>query len=738
MITFYLLSYILAYASVTALAVSLAATVLLIATAVFLAIKKKRTDAFCLSLIAVTVIAASLLSYFVIHTKKNATDFDGTSLHTVQCEIMNENSVSEYFSVYTVHITDIDGRTADHRAVLEISGTNLNTSNMLTYIGTIDEICDAVPSDEIGYYLPDGIFHYSVLDRIIDESYREPSSLTEYAKVTNAHLSAMLINEMGRDAGGFASALFLGNKSFLARGTQYDFSRLGVSHLLSISGLHLTLLAYSVKKFIDKLTGNRFASNITCIAVAAAYTVLTGFPLSLCRAAIMITVSAIAAMISKNADMLTSLGISAALIVSVNPYASADISLLLSFLAMLGCIAYQSIIKQFTFEKIKVKPIRKAVSYICSSLLMSVLAVVFTFPAVYLSFDEFSVVSPIANLLYIPLTSVALVLTLVMLLLSPIPLLFEAVGAVLSAFIGFTTDSAEYFASFSGITVSTHYDGFVIILILSAVLIVALRKRRIAVKLAAGAVCIAVCVAYVLVSKAISFGNNEIYAATASKNDAVIVSSENRVMIIDISDGSYGIAGEATDTLQKETHCEIDTYLLTHYHVRHAATLEKLSDRILIRGIILPLPISESDFEAFDKICSVAEDRGISIAAFDRSAEYSQDFYGTEITLAPYIKLTRSTHPVIVFSIEADGERITYLGSAHNDDDCADTVIPHLDSDAVILGIHGPVNKISVQREDYITESLFYSSKLTELDSYSYFPHRRDTVFAEGKYAKVK
>ena len=46
----------------------------------------------------------------------------------------------------------------------------------------------------------------------------------------------------GDESRGLPSALLLGDKTYLSDSTRRDFSRAGVSHLLAISGLHVTLI----------------------------------------------------------------------------------------------------------------------------------------------------------------------------------------------------------------------------------------------------------------------------------------------------------------------------------------------------------------------------------------------------------------------------------------------------------------------------------------------------------------
>ncbi len=64
----------------------------------------------------------------------------------------------------------------------------------------------------------------------------------------NSRLTGILTERLGERDGGLCAALLLGNKSCLEASVRRDFRRLGISHLLALSGLHLSVITGAAAK----------------------------------------------------------------------------------------------------------------------------------------------------------------------------------------------------------------------------------------------------------------------------------------------------------------------------------------------------------------------------------------------------------------------------------------------------------------------------------------------------------
>jgi competence protein ComEC len=141
-------------------------------------------------------------------------------------------------------------------------------------------------------------------------------------------------------------ALVLGDAGAMSEDLQQAFSRSGVRHVLTISGLHISMVAASSYALMLWLLGRSrrllLAANVPKLAVAPAmipvvvYAGLAGGGLATTRAVVMGLVFLGAVTVDRRRHMLVSLAAAAILLVLTCPGATQDISFQLSFVAVLG------------------------------------------------------------------------------------------------------------------------------------------------------------------------------------------------------------------------------------------------------------------------------------------------------------------------------------------------------------------------------------------------------------------
>ena len=183
---------------------------------------------------------------------------------------------------------------------------------------------------------------------------------------------------------------------------------------------------------------------------------------------------------------------------------------------------------------------------------------------------------------------------------------------------------------------------------------------------------------------------------TDSQNDGFTIVSEGRTLICDVSSGSYNF-GLALVLAGKELAvCDVDTFMLTHYHERHIKSFARLSDEIYVRNILLPLPQNKDDDEIFDALVRVAEEKGIDVALYDSEAEEKIRFNSIEIDIGHREYIKRSVQPITAMSFSNGRARLTYIGSSVHESALYDIFLPIVgDSEAIVFGAHGPKVKSS-------------------------------------------
>ena len=230
---------------------------------------------------------------------------------------------------------------------------------------------------------------------------------------------------------GLIFAFLTGDKSAVYSPIKDSFKTAGISHIIAISGLHLSVIVGVIFWLLRRITRNNkiITSSVTVIFIIV-YVFLTAYPYSIIRSAVMNILFVVAIPLYRKSQPLNSLGLAGLLITVVNPLAIGDIGLLMSFSATLGIILLQRTVSQFIEKLFFVRYIRQQflrkcleipVKYIAECVGVSVSAVIFTLPVMVFVFKRFSVYFILANLLTTAVAPVVIVLGLLIVILSYIP-----------------------------------------------------------------------------------------------------------------------------------------------------------------------------------------------------------------------------------------------------------------------------------------------------------------------------
>ncbi|QAT49579.1 ComEC family competence protein [Caproiciproducens sp. NJN-50] len=224
-----------------------------------------------------------------------------------------------------------------------------------------------------------------------------------------------------QEASSLIRGMLLGDKTSLGTETEEDFRSAGVSHLLAVSGLHMATIAQLLFLLFGLLRIPKRRSAPIAGAGILCFMAVTGFVPSVVRSGIMCLLCLAAPLMSRRADPLNSLGAAVLILCLPNPYAAADVGLLLSFSATLGLILFAGPIQNWLDGRLdRLRPLRRLTRGIDGILATSAAAIVSTLPVMILSFGSVSLIAPISNLL--------------MLVPASLMISLSAVGAVIGLF----------------------------------------------------------------------------------------------------------------------------------------------------------------------------------------------------------------------------------------------------------------------------------------------------------------
>jgi len=130
-----------------------------------------------------------------------------------------------------------------------------------------------------------------------------------------------------------ASALLLGNRESLPRAAADDFLTTGTVHILSISGLHVGLLAIALFAAVRALTLPRGWALVLVAAVTGAYMLLVRAETPVLRATLLVWLSCLAAAVGRRSPAINALAVAAVVVLALRPADVLSTGAQLSFLS---------------------------------------------------------------------------------------------------------------------------------------------------------------------------------------------------------------------------------------------------------------------------------------------------------------------------------------------------------------------------------------------------------------------
>ncbi len=205
--------------------------------------------------------------------------------------------------------------------------------------------------------------------------------------------------------------ILIGDKSGFDDELYKKFSYSGISHIVAVSGLHISILFSFLLILANAFSSKRRLHFLITIPFIILFMSASGFTPSVCRASIMVMVMILSTFIREEYDPVTALFSALGLILAVVPYALFSKSLILSFTATLGIFTYSPYINKFFFALINSpqlrlknhKLIKKVISYFLYSFSLSFSSFVGTAYFLSVFFDSVSLVQFFTNLWTIPL-----------------------------------------------------------------------------------------------------------------------------------------------------------------------------------------------------------------------------------------------------------------------------------------------------------------------------------------------
>jgi len=223
------------------------------------------------------------------------------------------------------------------------------------------------------------------------------------------------IDSTFRDDAALARALLIADSRTLDAGIRSRYADAGIVHLLSVSGLHVAIIAGAVELLLSAARVSRAGSAWLALLVTAVYVAVIGAPAPAVRAAMMLGAAAVSRLTQRPTSPWASLALGAWAPLG-NPRIITDLGYQLSVGGIAALIASGALAKRLLQDR--VSGWRRVVA---RDLIASTLASVVTLPLIAWTFGRMSLVSPLANLAAGPIFTVLQPTLFLALLLAPVP-----------------------------------------------------------------------------------------------------------------------------------------------------------------------------------------------------------------------------------------------------------------------------------------------------------------------------
>ena len=451
------------------------------------------------------------------------------------------------------------------------------------------------------------------------------------------------------------TSIILGESSYLEEDSLETYRELGLAHVMAISGLHIGIISGFLIYIFSRLGVKRKINIFLTLGIIWTYGFLVAYPPSILRASIMLSLLLYSSIIHEPYDWINTLSLACFLLLAINPYYLFNIGFQLSFVAAFSIVFFTPYIKQ-VFYPYKGKLI---------SSLSSLLAVnlgILPFQAYY--FNRIGMLSIIANLILIPIFSIALILGFIMVAsFYLVPFLNMIIGPALN----FMLSLQEMILGFIPSIVTKVYSPefttiilyFILLLIILRVIHIESFKKPI-VKTITLYLIFLIMINFIMIYRDNSI---ELHFIDVGQGDSILIRTKAGDYLMDTGgsavESTYDISKNITlPYLEKLGINRLKAIFITHFHADHCQGLPLLVEKLKVDNIIasylpkdnnLPIQIVQQGqgliLDKNTKLWILWPDKTISDNENNMSLVALLTYYNTQVLLTGDIE--REVEPLI-------------------------------------------------------------------------------------------
>jgi competence protein ComEC len=241
------------------------------------------------------------------------------------------------------------------------------------------------------------------------------------------------------------AGFLIGETRFIPQEIYGRFKDTGTLHLLAVSGSNVALVILTVMLLFRILGVPRRLVDVLSLVVIALFCQLSFNQPSVLRASLMIGLVIIGRVLYRKANLLNIIAVAALLILLYDPLMLYDVGFQLSFAAAFSLVYF---LKDFMPKRRRYSGLRRWIrEYAWMIVLSSVVVQLMVAPILAYYFGTIPLITFASNLIVIPLSSVAVVLSLLLVVFAPIPVLSDLIAIPAQLFLHASIKAVDLFAS---------------------------------------------------------------------------------------------------------------------------------------------------------------------------------------------------------------------------------------------------------------------------------------------------
>lgn len=395
------------------------------------------------------------------------------------------------------------------------------------------------------------------------------------------------------EAGAVLKGITLGDKSDFTPEMKTMFSRAGISHIVVVSGMHMSILMLFVMYVCKRCGLKKRTRAVAAAVVVFCFMCMVGFTPSVLRAGITCIMAMLALLLRRKKDFLTTMAVAAAAVVLLNPYSLFNISFQLSFAATIG-IVYLA------------EPVKKAVAFlpdaIAEIVAMSIAANIATLPITVWYFSDVSLVAVLSNVIVVPFVNVLFIGTFLLAVIGGIfPPFGYFPGYVLGEVTRWVLLAVEKTAAWKLATVTVPQPAMILNLYYYAAVYAlwSLTEHRYEKAMKVLLCCVAAMTMSFCLVQYWTADAVRIEFINVGQGDSCMVRMPNRhYILIDTGNAGNGSTNNVVDYLKKRGVYTLDCVYISHADADHSGGLEELLNHIRVKKVAVPqLNIRSTDME---------------------------------------------------------------------------------------------------------------------------------------------